>query len=198
MVSPVDAPKPAGGSILQKLPKLSTPVWLLIIVVLVLVAVIPMITSYFDVAAQQAPLRDRLSKLQSQYAGLQKQLTPQGALTAQVNQLKSDVEAARLVYGNACDSIETSQDLLNIAWEYDVNITSMAAAPVTAKIQGKDYSGTSYVLTMTGQVANFQNYLIAVGNKFPSSKAAAVSILPSAAEGTLDQATLTVWIICNQ
>lgn len=198
MVSPLDAPKPPGGSILKKLPKLSTSVWLLIIVVLVLVAGIPMITSYFDAAAEQGPLRDRLSKLQSQYAALQKQMTPQGALTGQVNQLKADVDAARLVYGNACDSIETSQDLLNIAWDYDVTISSLAASPVTATIQGKDYSGTSYVLTMSGQVANFQNYLIAVGNKFPSSKPAAVSILPSTTEGTLDQATLTVWIICNQ
>jgi hypothetical protein len=198
MASPVNAPKPAGGSILQKLPKLSTSIWLLIIVALVLVAVVPMITSYFDATAQQAPLRDRLAKLQMQYAGLQKQLTPQGALTTQVNQLKSDVDAARLVYGNACDSIETSQDLLNIAWDYDVTIISIASSPMTTKIQGKDYSGTSYVLTMSGQVANFQNYLIAVGNKFPSSKAAAVSILPSTTEGLLDQATLTIWIICNQ
>jgi hypothetical protein len=198
MVSPVNAPKPSGSSILQKLPKLSTSVWLLIIVVLVLVAVIPMITSYFDATAQQAPLRDKLSKLQSQYAILQKQVTPQGILTGQVNQLKSDVEAARLVYGHACDGIETSQDLLNLAWEYDVTITSLAASPGTAKIQGKDYSGTSYVLTMTGQVANFQNYLIAVGNKFPSSKPSAVSIAPSTTEGVLDQATLTVLIVCNQ
>ena len=172
--------KPSGGSIFQKLPRLSTSVWLLIIFALVLVAAVPMITAYIDATSQQALLRDRLSKLQAQYAGLQKQITPQGALATQVNQLKSEVEAARLVYGNACDGVETSQDLINMAWQYDVTITSLVANPVTVKIQGKEYPGISYVLNMRGQVANFQNYLIEVGNKFPSSRPAAVSIQPSA------------------
>lgn len=198
MVSPVEGPRPSKGSILQKLPRLSTSVWLLIIVVLVLVAVIPMITSYIDSTTAQAPLRDRLAKLQSQYTGLQKQLSSQGALPAQINKLKSDVEAARQVYGTACDGVETSQQLLNLAWDYDITVTSITANAVTTRISGKDFSGTSYVLSMSGQVSNFQNYLIAVGNRFVSSKVAAVSITPAADQGALDHATLTVWIICNQ
>jgi hypothetical protein len=198
MVPPVDLKKPSGSNIFQKLPHLSTSVWLLIIIVLVLVAVVPMITSYMDATSQQGPLREKLSKLQSQYADLQKQVTPQGALTTQINQLKSDIEVAKSLYGNACDSVETSQELINIAWQCDVTITSLKANPVTEKIQGKDYPGISYVLVMSGQVANFQNYLIAVGDKFPSSRPDAVTINPAAAEGMLDHATLTIWITCNQ
>ena len=198
MVPPVDLKKPSGSNIFQKLPRLSTSVWLLIIVVLVLVAVIPMISSYMDATTQQGPLREKLSKLQSQYSDLQKQMTPQGSLTTQINQLKSDVEAAKSMYGNACDSVETSRELINMTWQYDVTITSMKATAVIEKIQGKDYPGIAYVLIMTGQVANFQNYLIAVGDKFPSSRPDAVTINPAAAEGMLDHATLTIWITCNQ
>jgi uncharacterized membrane-anchored protein YhcB (DUF1043 family) len=198
VASSVEAPKNVKSSIFQRLPRLSTSVWLLIIVVLVLVAVVPMITAYIDATSQQGSLRERLSKLQSQYANLQKQLTPAGALTAQTNSLKSDIEAAKSIYGHACDSVETSQDLIDLAWQYDVTITSMLANPVTTKIQGKDYSGTSYVLSISGQVANFQNYLIALGNKFPSSQPSDVLIQPSTVEGTLDHATLTVEVICNQ
>jgi hypothetical protein len=198
MVSPVDAKKPFGGKIFQKLPRLSTSVWLLIIVALVLVVVVPMITAYIDATSQQKPLRERLSKLQSQYADLQKQLTPQGALIIQIDQLKADVEAAKSIYGNACDSVETSRELINMAWQYDVTITNMQANPAIEKIQGKDYPGISYVLNMSGQVANFQNYLIAVGNKFPSSRPDVLIIQPAISEGMLDHAALTVWIVCNQ
>ena len=94
MVSPVNVNKPSGGNILSKLPRLSTSIWLLIIVALVLIVCVPMVTAYFDASTQQAALRDRLSKLQIQYAGLQKELTPQGDLTTQINQLRLDVEAA--------------------------------------------------------------------------------------------------------
>jgi hypothetical protein len=198
MVPPVDLKKLFVSNITQKLPRLSTPVWLLIIVALVLVAVVPMFTAYIDATSQQVPLREKLSMLRSQYADLQKQLTPQGALTTQINQLKLDVEAAKSVYGDACDSVATSRELINMAWQYDVTITRMQTNPVTEKIQGKSYPGMSYVLNMSGQVANFQNYLIAVGNKFLSSRPYAVTIQPATSEGMLDNATLTVWIICNQ
>lgn len=198
MVPPADLKKPSGSNIFQKLPRLSTSVWLLIVVALVLVAVVPMITAYIDAKSQQGPLKEKLSRLQSQYAGLQKQVTPQGAADSQINQLKLDVEAVRSLYGNACDSVETSQELMNLAWQYDVVITGMQANPVKEKIQGKDYPCISYVLNMRGQVANFQNYLIAVGNKFPSSRPDAVRIQPAAAEGMLDYAMLTIRIICNQ
>ena len=198
MVSPVEAPKPSGGSILQKLPKLSTSIWLLIIVVLVLIAVVPMVTSYIDSTSAQGPLRDQLSQLQGRYASLQKQLSTPAAQAAQINQLKSDVDAARQVYGTACDSVATSQKLLDMAWDYDITITNVATSTVSGKISGKDYSGTSYVLTMSGQVASFQNYLIAVGNKFASSKPTSITISPATEQGALDKATLTIWIVCNQ
>ena len=39
---------------------------------------------------------------------------------------------------------------------------------------------------MSGQVSNFQNYLIALGNKFPSSQPKTVDIKPAEVQGTLD------------
>lgn len=198
MAAPVDKQKPSRSSIFQKLPRLSTSVWLLIIFVLVLVAVFPMLTAYIDAVSIQGTLREQLAKLQAQYASLQKQVTTQGNTASQINQLKLDVEAAELSYGIACDGVETSEELIDLAWQYDLTMVSLLANPVTAKIQGKDYSGTSYVLMLNGQVSNFQNYLIAVGMRFPSSKATAISIQPSTLEGMLDVAILTIWIVCNQ
>jgi hypothetical protein len=198
MVRPLDTQKPTGGGLLQRLPRLSLSVWLIIIVVVVLVVAVPMVTTYIDETAKQGPMKDRLARLQTQYADLQKQLSSQGSMTAQINAIKAEVDSTRALYGNACDSIEASQDLSDLAWQYDITITNMAISPVTSKIQGKNYSGNSYVLTMTGQVAGFQNYLIAVGKKFVSSQAVDILIQPATLQGTLDRATLTITIICNQ
>ena len=170
MASPVNTKKPSKGSLFQKLPRISTSVWILIIVVLVLVVSIPMITSYMDQTAQQSVLNANLAKLKSQYTGLQQQLSSQADVTTEINRLKSDVDSARQFYGTACDSIETSQKLMDLAWEYDITIITISANNTPIKISGADYSGTSYVLNMKGQVANFQNYLIALGNNFPSKQ----------------------------
>ena len=198
MALPVDAQKPSGGGIMQRLPRLSTPTWLIVIAALVLVAAVPMFTTYADETAKQGPLKERLTKLQAQNADLQRQLSSQGSMTAQINALKADVEAARARYGNACDSIETSKDLIDMAWQYDVTIVSLAASPVTTKVQGRDYPGTSYVLTVSGQVSSFQNYLSALGDKFASSQPTDIVIQPATEEGMLDHATLTITMICNQ
>jgi hypothetical protein len=198
MVSPLNVNKPSGGNIFSKLPRLSTSIWLLLIVALVLIVCVPMFTAYFDSSSQQASLRDRLSKLQTQYAGLQKDLTPQGSLTSQINQARLDVEAAQSIYGNACDSVETSRDLIDLAWQYDITITSISGSAVATKIKGKDYSGTSYAVAMNGQVSNFQNYLIAVGNKFPTSQPTEVIIKPAQVQGALDSAAIKIFIVCNQ
>lgn len=198
MALPINAQKPPASGILQKLPRLSTPTWLIVIAALVLVAAVPLVTTYLDETAKQQPLRERLAKLQSQNTDLQKQLSSQGSLTTQINALKAEVEVARGRYGNACDSVEASRDLIDLAWQYDITIVNMMSAPVVSKIDGKDYSGTSYVLTVSGQVSNFQNYLIALGNKFASSRPADILITPAAQEGTLDHAALTITVICNQ
>jgi hypothetical protein len=198
MVSPVNANKPSGGNILSKLPRLSTSIWLLIIVALVLIVCVPMVTAYFDYSSQQSALRDRLSKLQTQYAGLQKELTPQGSLTTQINQLRLDVEAAESLYGNACDSVETSRELIDLAWQYDITITNISAGAITNKIKGKDYAGISYAISMSGQVSNFQNYLIAIGNKFPTSEPTEFEIKPAVVQGTLDSATIKIFVVCNR
>lgn len=157
-----------------------------------------MVTAYADEITKQGPLKVRLAKLQSQYADLQKQLSSRASVVAQADALKAEVDDTMLRYGNACDSIGTSKDLIDMAWQYDVTIVSLEGSATTITIQGKDYPGTSYKLVMNGQVTNFQNYLTAVGNKFASSQARNIVIQPSVSEGMLDHAELTIAILCAQ
>lgn len=198
MALPVDTQKSSSNGIFQKLPRLSTFTWLIVIIGLVLVAAVPLITSYSDQIAKQGPLKEKLAKLKAQDVSLQQQLSSQGSLTSQINSLKLEVESTKARYGNACNSVDTSRALLDLAWQYDVTIVSMAASPATVKIEGKDYAGTSYVLALSGQVSNFQNFLVGLGKEFASSQPADVLIQPATQVGMLDHATLTLTVVCNQ
>jgi len=62
---------------------------------------------------------------------------------------------------------------------------------------GTDYPVLSYSLSLTGQVANFQNFLIAVGQKLPSSQFTSITISPATVEGELDNASISMQVYCN-
>ncbi|MDD5648596.1 MAG: hypothetical protein PHY03_06645, partial [Dehalococcoidia bacterium] len=62
---------------------------------------------------------------------------------------------------------------------------------------GTDYPVLTYTLSLTGQVANFQNFLIAAGIKLPSSQFINVTINPAKVSGELDKASINMQVYCN-
>jgi len=86
---------------------------------------------------------------------------------------------------------------MDLAWDYDITITSMTVSQAINKMLGTDYTVLTYSLSLTGQAANFQNFLHAVGNKLPSSLFTSVTIKPATVEGELDNASITIQVYCN-
>ncbi|MHB8085532.1 MAG: hypothetical protein ACYDHZ_06880 [Dehalococcoidia bacterium] len=176
---------------------MSTSVWLIIIGALFLIAIVPIALSYSDESYKQSALTNRLTELSTQYNVLEGQLTAQTSVDSEVNKLNSDIAAERAIYGNACDSIATAQKLINLAWQYDLTITSMTVSSGTSQIQGTDYPVTIYVLNMNGWVQNFLNFTRGLDDVLPSSLATDITIQPAAAQGLPDQATITVTVYCT-
>ena len=197
MASPVEAPKVNKSSISQRLPRLSTSVWLILILALFLIAMVPLVTGYIEQLSQQAAIQLQINLVQSQIDALKAKMTSQSAATTEAARMKADMEAAKLQYKNIGDNPEVSKILMDLAWDYDITITSMSISKATSKIAGADYPVLSYYLSLTGQVANFQNFLIAIGNKLPSSQFNDVIISPATVEGELDKATLSMQVYCN-
>ncbi len=197
MTSNSEAPEKAGSSILQRLPRLSTRVWILIILCLFLVAVIPLATGYTEQAAQQQALRLQISQLQTQYDALKAKMASQPPAAAELGKLKTEAEAAKLLYKNVADNPEISQAIMNLAWDNDITITSMGVSSSKNKILDKEYPVLVYSLSLTGQVASFQNFLIAIGNKLPSSQYTTITITPATVEGELDTASMVLQVYCN-
>lgn len=198
MALTVGSQKGNKSNIFQKLPRLSTPIWLLIVSALFLIVATPMFLGFFSEMSTQALLRSQLAQLQTRYNDLQKQTGSQAALLAEVTTLKADVDKTRSAYRNVEDSIEVSQDLIDLAWKYDITINAMTMSQGLAKYSGLEYPVLNYVMDMTGQVPAFQNFLLAMGTKLPSSQVASVVITPAVEQGKLDKATITIKVICNK
>jgi len=194
---PADSSKSATSSLLQRLPRLSTSVWLIIVGALFLIAIVPIAMSYSDEIYRQSALNDRLVELETQYNVLQGQLTAQTSVDSEISKLSSDIAAQRAIYGNACDSIETAQRLINLAWQYDITITSMSISSGTTQIQGTDYPVTIYALGMNGWIQNFLNFIRDLDKVLPSSMASDINMQPAQAQGNPDQASVTITVVCT-
>jgi len=194
---PVEAPKSTTSSIAQRLPRLSTSVWLILILSIFLIIMVPMVTSYLDQVSQQAAVQLQTNLVQSQIDALKIKMASQSTVTTEAAKMKADMEAAKAQYKSVDDNAGVSQILMDLAWDYDITIIGMSVSTSMGKMAGADYPMLSYSLSLTGQVANFQNFLIAVGNKLPSSQFNNVTINPATVEGELDNASISMQVYCN-
>ena len=197
MASPVEAPNVSKSNISQRLPRLSTSVWLILILAIFLIIMVPMVTGYIEQAAQQAAMQLQMNEVQSQIDELTAQIASQTSATTEAAKMKADLAAAQLQYKSIGDNPEVSKILMDLAWDYDITITNMTVSQSISKVLGTDFAVLSYSLSLTGQVANFQNFLIAASVKLPSSQFTSVTINPATVEGELDKATISMQVYCN-
>ncbi|MBN1690087.1 MAG: hypothetical protein JW901_03595 [Dehalococcoidia bacterium] len=197
MASPVEAPKAPNPNILQRLPRLSTSVWMILILALFLIVMVPMATDYFEQISQQAAIQTQLDQVQAQLDVLESGITSQSIAAGESAKLKAEVEAAELQYKNVGDNPEVSKIIMDIAWDNDITIVDMNVSQSLNKILGTDYPVLSYSLSLSGQVANFQNFLIAVGKRIPLCQFTSVTIRPAQVYGELDDALINLQVYCN-
>jgi len=172
-------------------------VWLILILALFLIVMVPMVTGYMEQSAQQSAIQMQINEVQSQIDDLTARITAKSAVSVEAGEVKKELEAARLQYKKIGNNPEVSKILMDLAWDYDITITNMTITQGVNKILGTDYQVLTYSLSLTGQVANFQNFLIAAGIKLPSSQFTSVTINPATIAGELDKASVNMQVYCN-
>lgn len=170
---------------------------MILILALFLIVMVPMVTGYIDQTTQQAAVQLQIDQVQLQIDEVKAKISSLTSVTAEAAKLKADVETARLQYKNIGDNPEVSKVLMDLAWDYDITITGMIVSQAVNKVLGTDYPVLSYSMNLTGQVANFQNFLIAAGRKLPTTQFTSVIIKPATVEGELDTATMNLQVYCN-
>ena len=186
--------------LMQRLPRLGRMSQFLLVVGISSIVIITLWLVYQQQVPKRAELEATLATLQRTLAGAPKQETSRDALNAQMRSFEAQTEAARAVFHTTSQGPEMLNKLLKIAQVYDISITkteqSTSSQIVTIGANKVTFPVLTFSLELKGQAADFQNFLLALGSKLPTSQIKDVTITLAAKEGEQDKANNTIDVFC--
>jgi hypothetical protein len=143
-----------------------------------------------QISKSQAELDGTMSNLQK-ITGVQQ--TPQAKFEADLAQAKADAEAVKASFPNPQGVPQIMDTLLELADANDVSITGTKIA--TATPPGSVGPVITFTLSLQGQVPKFQNFLLGLDTKLPTSQIKLATFTISEVEGEYDTASVTVEVL---
>ena len=178
---------------LDRLPRLGRVSQLILLIVGFLILFLPMWYINNLQQPQQSDARATLANLQKILAVSE---TPKAKYEAELAQITAETEAAKAGYPNPNQAPEIIDSLLELAELNDIYVTQTKVATSTPK----DSIGPILTITLglKGQMPKFQNFLLALDDKLPTSeiKQLNFSIVTEEAAEAEDTATVTLDILC--
>lgn len=178
---------------LDRLPKLGRISQLVLLIGIFLVIFVPL-----WMIDQQQP--ERQSQLESTLSNLQKILatgqTSKAKYEAELAQATADADVAKSVFPSPNQAPEIMDSLLALAEQNDVYVTQTAIT--TSTPTGSIGPVLSFQLSLRGQISKFQNFLLALDNKLPTSQIKVVSFTPAQESNgqEYDTAIVTIDVLC--
>jgi len=192
-------PEKQKKSFAEQLPRMGRASRVALIVGVFLIVFVSLIFVGNQQVPRQAELRKNIVTLQR---GLSTgvQADSQAKLEAQIRQAEAETEAARDVFPTADQVPEILDRLLKIAQANDIGVTrtsvTMSEKPIAIGGKQVPYDVFTFQLSLKGQVPKFQNFLLALGDKLPTSQISAVNIAVAAKETEEDTASVTIEVLC--
>jgi len=157
-----------------KLPRISPLARLILIIGMFLVIAVPL---YLALSQQQA----KQNELMQQYSMLEKAMGNPGPVDtlktgfdSDIVRAKKEIENINTVFPNADRNPEIIDNLMALARENDIEITKALIATSSGELKvGTDvikYPVTNFDISLKGQISKFQNFLLDLNSKFPTSK----------------------------
>lgn len=189
--------------ILDRLPKLSRVSQTVLIIALLVAMFLPTYLIYYQQPKTQATLRASLTSLRKVLAVEE---TPKAKLEAELKKVEGETAAARASYPDASQMPELVNALIKLATDNDITVTG-TKVDITRlpppKEKAKDKAPTERIdtiinigLDMKGQVAQFQNFLLAVDREFPTARFKKVAITIRSEQGEPDTCGLSLDVMC--
>lgn len=191
MIQP-EAQERKKGS-LGRLPKLGRVSQLVLIIGIFLILFVPLFFINQQQSTKQVELKATLANLQKVLAA---ETTPGGNLDAEMAQIKAETEAAKAVYPHPNSAPEIMDSLIELARLNDIYVTS---TKVSTSQPAKAIGPVLTVqLGLKGQVPKFQNFMLALGDRLPTSQIKQVAFAIAGKEAEYDTANLTIDIQCHE
>ena len=180
-------------SFLDRLPKLGRVSQLVLLVGGFLIIFIPLWVINQQQQEQQTELRATLANLDKVLAVEE---TPKAKLEAELAQIKADTEVTKAIFRNTSQSPEIIDSLLELAELNDIYVTQTKVSTS----QPKEAIGPllTIQLGLKGQVPKFQNFLLALDDKLPTSQIKQLTFTIAGEEGEEDTASITIDISCYE
>ncbi|MBC8275295.1 MAG: hypothetical protein H8E40_10045 [Chloroflexi bacterium] len=191
MIQPETTEKKKG--LLDRLPRLGRVSQLILLIGAFLIIFIPI----WFVDQQQSK---RQNELKATLANLDRILaveeTPKAKLEAELAQATAETEATKAIFPNLNQSPEIIDSLLELAELNDIYITQTKVS----SSQPKEAIGPTLIiqLSLKGQVPKFQNFLLALDNKLPTSQITQLTFNIVGEEGAEDTASIKIDILCYE
>src|SRR4030042_3523958 len=190
MIQP-EAGKKKG--ILDGLPKLGRISQLILLIGGFLVIFIPIWLVNQQQPARQADLDATLANLQKILSVAE---TPKAKFEAELAQVKAGTEADKAVFPKSNQAAQIIDSLLELAELNDIYVTQTKVS--TSTPTGAIGPVLTITLALKGQVPQFQNFLLALGDKLPTSQIKQVDFAIATGEKAEDTASVILDILCYE
>jgi hypothetical protein len=192
MIQPETTEKKKG--LLDRLPRMGRLSQLILLIGAFLIIFIPIWLIDQQQSKRQNELKATLTNL-NRILAIEE--TPKAKLEAELAQVTAETEATKAIFPNLNQSPAIIDSLIELASLNDIYITQ---TKVSSSPQGKEAIGPTLTiqLSLKGQVPKFQNFLLALDNKLPTSQIKKLSFSIAGEEGVEDTASITIDILCYE
>jgi len=192
--------------ILDRLPRLSRASQTILILAMLVAMFVPTYLIYYQQPRTRASLQASLASYQKILAVEE---TPKARLEAELKKTEQEAIAVKASYPDPVKMPELVERLIGLAKENGitvtgtkVNVTTLPPPKETSKDKGKT-TPTERIdtilnieLGLKGQVAMFQNFLLALDKEFPTTRIKKVSFTIRSEEGQEDTSELSLLVLC--
>ena len=192
MIQP-EAPEEKKKGLADKLPKIGRLSQLILLIGVFLIIFIPLLLLNQQQPKKQNELKATLANLNSILAVEE---TPKAKLEAELAQVEAETEAIRATFPSINQSPEIIDTLLEMAELNDIYVTQTKVS--SSEPEGAIGPTLIIQITLNGQVPKFQNFLLALDNKFPTSQITKLFFTIVGEEGVEDHANITIDILCYE
>jgi len=175
----------------SRLHRFSRVVWIILLVGVFLIIAVPLLMIYQQQPVKQAELEHELSLLQK-ISGAS--TTQSNKLQLQLRTVEDQIETAKGSFPRLDQGLEIIRGLLELAEAKGITVTGTET--VFPDKGAANYPVLTYVIRASGQVPEFQNFLLDLDEKFPTCQIKEVLFSITNEEGKEDKAVLTIDITC--
>jgi hypothetical protein len=177
-------------SILDRLPRLGRISQLVLVIGIFLVIFVPLFVINQQQPEKQAQLEGTLNNLRRI---LSVEQTPKAKFEAELAQVTAEAEVAKAAYPSPNQAPEILDSLLELASLNDIYVTQTAVS--TSTPSGSIGPVLSFTLGLKGQIPKFENFLLALDTRLPTSQIKSYTFTVAGVGEEYDTASINIDVL---